>query len=399
MESCFRLLRCIASGPSHTLATLIPTISSLAPTIAEVSLHQLRRNVQQLQARAQGAALLGVVKADAYGHGASQVAPALIKTGISHLAVATLPEALEIAALGLPASILIFGAPLPAHLPVYAKHGFEVAITSPAVAEAVADTARTAGPLRVHVKVDTGMTRLGLHPSEVAVTLKRLSAAPGITLAGLWTHFATADALTDTFTQEQWSRFLPIWEQYGDAFDYVHVANSGALLQHPEVFAAIPPARTLVRTGITMYGLSATPSLLDGTALEPVMRVTSRVTHRQTITPGTTVSYGRTWTATRPTLLATVGAGYADGYHRLLSNRAEVGIRGHRYPVAGTICMDMFMVDLGPPGGAGEAVCVGDEVVLFGPGGPSAVEVAAWAETIPYEMVCAVSQRVPRVYI
>lgn len=352
-----------------------------------------------LRARAVGAALLGIVKADAYGHGVERIAQALCAEGVRHLAVATIHEALAVKTLGLPVSILVFSAPLAPYLSAYAEHGFEVAVTSPAVAAAVAEAARRAGPLRVHVKVDTGMHRLGLHPAEVDAVVRLLDATPGIYLAGLWTHFATADAPADTFAAEQMKRFRPVWEAYGDAFEYVHVANSGALLRQPALLAALPPARTLVRTGITLYGLGDSPWLTEGTDLRPVMRFTSRVMHLQTVEAGETTSYGRTWSAERPTRLATVGAGYADGYHRLLSNRAEVGIRGQRYPVAGTVCMDMFMVDLGPPDGPGAAVQVGDEVVLFGTGGPSAFEVARWAETIPYEIVCAVSQRVPRVYV
>jgi alanine racemase len=153
----------------------------------------------------------------------------------------------------------------------------------------------------------------------------------------------------------------------------------------------------LARTGIGLYGASA--NLTEWGGLRPVMRFVSRITHLKTVAPGTPISYEGTWTAPAPSRIATVGAGYADGYPRRLSNRASVGIGGHRYPVVGTVCMDMFMVDLGPPDGPGGAVVTGDEVVLFGEGGPAVYEVAAWSETIPYEICCRVSARVPRRYI
>ena len=340
---------------------------------------------------------MAVVKADAYGHGLARVVPVLHDAGVRHFAVASVPEAMELRALDLDASILIFAAPLPEFLPAYARHGFEVTVSSPAIAEAVLRTAREVGPLRVHLKVDTGMGRIGVAPEEAVALARRLEQAPGITLAGLWTHFATADEEGDAFAREQHRRFEPVWREVGDAFEYVHTANSSTLLAQPGLFA--PFERTLIRTGITLYGLTAA-AWLDGTVdLRPVMRLTSRVVHLKTVEPGTPISYGRLWHAPRRTRIATVAAGYEDGYHRLLSNRAEVGIRDARHPVVGAICMDMFMVDLGPPDGAGARVETGDEVVLFGPGGPSALEVARWAETIPYEICCGVSERVPRTYV
>jgi alanine racemase len=154
--------------------------------------------------------------------------------------------------------------------------------------------------------------------------------------------------------------------------------------------------RVKARLGISLYGLTAPANDLD---LRPVMSLTSRVTQIKTVAPGTTVSYNRTWRADSPTRIATIGAGYADGYLRKLSNRAEVGIGGQRYPVAGTVCMDMFMVSLGDPDGPGAGVQEGDEVVLFGTGGPSALDIAAWAETIPYEICCGIAARVPRRYV
>lgn len=367
--------------------------SRLTPTVAEIHVDALRHNARLLQERAAPAPLMGVVKANAYGHGAAGVASILQEEGVRHFAVATVPEALVLRQTGLAAPILVFAAPLPGFLAAYVEHDLEVTVPSRAVAEAVAMTARTVGPLRVHIKIDTGMSRLGLPPDEAEAIVRLLEAAPGVTLAGLWTHLATASDEADAFALEQLERFEPLRQRLGAAFEFIHVAHSGGILHVPPSFGF---ERALVRAGIALYGLAPPEGT---TGLRPVMRLTSRITHLKTIEAGTSVSYGRRWTAPRRTRLATVGAGYADGFPRLLSNRAEVTIRSRRYPVAGTVCMDMFMVDLGPPGTHNEDIAVGDLVVLFGPGGPTTFEVARWAETITYEICCGVSARVPRLYM
>ena len=365
----------------------------LTPTVADIHLGHLRHNVQLLQTQVPDASLIGVVKANAYGHGAVRITQALQDEGMHHFAVATVPEGIALREAGIEDPILVFAAPLPEFLPAYVCHNLEVTVASQAVAEAVIATARMTGPLRVHLKVDTGMSRIGVQPEEVAGIVRMLEQAPGLTLSGLWTHFATATEEHDAFAQQQMDRFMPIVQAVGDAFEAIHVAHTGGLLN-------VPPSlkfdRVKARLGISLYGL-ANPAANLG--LRPVMRLTSRVTQVKTVAPGTTVSYGCTWRADRPTRIATIGAGYADGYPRLLSNRAEVGIDGRRYPVAGTVCMDMFMVDLGAPDGPGAMVQEGDTVVLFGTGGPSAFEVAAWADTITYEICCGIAARVPRRYV
>ncbi len=363
----------------------------LSPTAAEINLAHLRHNARALTARAGDADVMGVVKADAYGHGAVRVARALREEGVRHFAVATAAEAVRLRRAGIDEAILVFSAPLPAQLPVYARHALDVTVSSREVAEAVIATARAAGPLRVHVKVDTGMGRLGLSPSETPAVVRMLERAPGVTVAGLWTHFAT---IGDAFVNEQAARFEAVVRRLGGALP-VHTANSGALLSPPEHFSLT--GTELVRMGVALYGIYG-PSAMLSEDLRPVMRLRTRVTHLKTVAPGTTISYDRTWTAPRRTRIATVGAGYADGYPRRLSNRAEVGLHGRRFPVVGTVCMDMFMVDLGPPDGPAATVDLGDPVVLFGAGGPSAFEVARWAQTITYEICTGVAARVPRIY-
>lgn len=366
----------------------------LTPTHAQIYLGHLRYNVRKLRQEAGQAVLMGVVKADAYGHGAVRVAQVLREEGVARLAVATIPEALQLRRAGFGEPILVFAAPLPAHLPAYVEHGLDAAVTSPLIARAVVEAAQTAGPLRVHVKVDTGMGRLGMTPEEFAEVVPQLRRTPGVTVAGLWTHFASASSDPE-FTRRQWDLFEQCIAQVGREDALIHAASSGAVFTTPPSTGRFE--RMVARTGIGLYGASA--HLAEWGGLRPVMRFVSHITHLKTVAPGTPISYSGTWTAPAHTRIATVGAGYADGYPRLLSNRADVGIGGRRYPVVGTVCMDMFMVDLGPPGGPGSAVEVGDEVVLFGTGGPAAYEVAAWAETIPYEVCCRVSGRVPRRYV
>lgn len=378
----------------------VPTAAGAPLTAtATVNLDHLRHNARMLQERAGRAAVMGVVKANAYGHGAVPVARALRDEGIRRFAVANLPEALELREAGFEEPIQVFAAPLPAYLPAYAAHDLGVTVSSTDVADAVIRAAREHEPLRVHVKVDTGMGRIGVAPAEAADVAERLANARGVQLDGLWTHLSSADEEDLSFTHRQLDWFDSVVDAVGHHAAHVHVANSAGLLALPHRTTRYP--RPIVRIGLALYGLAPRPGMPSADDLLPVLRLTSRVTHVKTVAPGTPISYGRTWYADRTTRIATVGAGYADGYPRLVSNRAVVGINGRRYPVVGAVCMDMFMVDLGPPASSGDRpqVEAGTEVVLFGAGGPSTDEVAAWAETITYEICTGVGPRVPRRYV
>lgn len=334
---------------------------------------------------------MAVVKADAYGHGAARVARALAGAGVRWFGVATVAEGVALREAGIEGRIVVFASPLPEHLGLHARHDLELTVTSSEIADAVIRRAGGGDRYRLHVKVDTGMGRIGLPPGDVASVFAGLERASNVEIAGLWTHLATADAHDLSFALEQLERFAAAVREVGDAAERIHVANSAAALRLPDALAF---ERSLARIGIGLYGYTSVEGLAKAHGLRPVMRLSATVTQVKRVAAGATISYGRTWKAARSTRIATVGAGYADGYHRLLSNRAGVGIGGRRYPVAGTICMDMFMVDVGE----GAEVAVGDEVVLFGDGGPDACEVAAWAETIPYEVLTSVSSRVPRTY-
>lgn len=355
---------------------------------AEVDLSAVRHNVRQLGGRGE---VMGVVKADGYGHGAVPVARVLVEEGVGWLAVATLPEAVELREAGVDVRVLVLAAPLEPYLPAYEAWGLDAVVSSAEVADAVVARAPF---VPVHVKVETGMHRLGLAPEAAAGTVRRLAAA-GVEVAAVWTHLATADGADAGFALEQVRRFDGVLRDLGDAAPpLVHVANGPAHVRLPPLTSR--PA--LVRLGGVLYGLNSDPAMAPDTAgLRPAMRLVSRVVHLQTVPPGESVSYGRTWTAERPTRVATLAVGYADGLPRALSNRGEVGVRGARYPIAGRVCMDMTMLALGDPDGPGAGVRLGDEAVLFGPGGPSVEEAAAAAGTLSYELTTGLARRVPRV--
>lgn len=379
----------------------IPDTEELLPVTATVDLAALRHNVRVLQDRADGTDLMAVVKADAYGHGALPVTRVLHDEGVRHFAVARPAEGMRLRKAGLSDRILVLGAPIRDQLSVYTTHDLDATISSPETASAAYRHGRPSNPIRVHVKVETGMGRIGLAPEEAPEVISRLSDAAGVTLAGVWTHFATADRPESPFAQTQLDRFEAVMNEINDPHPFsgrVHAANTGALLTigaQAHNFSA-----PLVRTGIALYGLTASSELRNHIDLRPVMTLRARVTHLKTVAPGTPVSYGAQWQASRRTRIATLGVGYGDGYPRLCSGRATVRIAGEKRPVVGTICMDMSMVDLGPPGQSPAAdVEVGDEAILFGPSGPTLYDVAEWAETIPYEVCCGISPRVPRRYV
>lgn len=372
-------------------------LADLSPLRVEIDLDAIAHNARVLADLAGPAAVLGVVKADAYGHGAVPVTQTLLREGIERFAVATVGEAAELREAGIDASILVFAAPLAEALPHYARLGLGVTVSSPEVAALVAEAASQHGPLTAHVKVDTGMHRLGLTPEAVSPVLRMLADAPGVTVEALWTHLATADGDLG-YAHRQLDAFDALLEHLGPlAPGLTHVANGPLLLR--ETPRAARPG-TLVRAGGVLYGMASSRPLapeVDRVGLRPAMRLSTRVVHLQTLEPGDSVSYGRTWTAPEARIIATLAAGYADGIPRGLSNAGHVGIGGRLAPIAGRVCMDMLMVDLGTPEAAGD-IELGDEAILFGPGGPSVLDQAEAADTIPYDLTCALAPRVARTF-
>ena len=370
----------------------IPSSPSLATTRAEIHLDRLRSNVEIIQGHLAGLDLMGVVKADAYGHGAVTVAKALIGKNIRHLGVATLPEALELRKAGIETSITVFAPVRADWVDAATRIGLDVVVDGP---ESLAAALLTRGRLRCHLKVDTGMGRLGRAPEQSLSVLRGIESAGNLDLGSIWTHFARADEPDSDFTQVQLDHFESFMDDLGGAPAPLHVAASAAVFAHPRAVDA--SVYSMARVGIALYGLLDMPGQpRPPFGLQPVMEFVSRITSLKRVPAGSPVSYGGRWTAPRNTWIATVGAGYADGVSRRLSNAGRVRIGGRFFPMVGTVCMDMFMVDLGPEPGE---IRVGDDVQVFGQVDPTAFEVADHMDSITYVPVCAISSRVPRLPI
>ncbi len=359
------------------------------PTVVEVDLEAVRHNVRRLKPR--GAELMAVVKADAYGHGDLEVARAALEAGATRLGVALVEEGIGLREGGIQAPILVLS-----EVPRGAERDALASDLTPTVytragLDALADAAKALAPqapVGVHVKLDTGMHRVGLWPPEDAPAFCRAVLDAGLGLEGVWTHFATAEADEPT-TRAQLARLLAAVEALkaeGIAPGLVHAANSAATILYPESHL------DLVRPGAALYGLAAGPGLAEG--LRPAMTLRSAVMLAKRLPAGERVSYGHRLTLERDAWVATVPVGYGDGYPRRLSSRAEVLIGGRRHRVAGTVTMDQLLVDCGT-----HEPHEGDEVVLLGSQGDeriTAEELADIVGTIGYEIATAISERVPR---
>lgn len=379
-----------ATSRPTELSTPSDAVTASAVTRAEVHLGRLVQNLDVFRRTAPESDVMAVVKADAYGHGAPRVAATLEDAGVSWFAVATVPEGINLRKSGISGRILVFSAPLQEFIPLYREYDLDITVSSAEIAEYLVGPEQA--PVRAHVKIETGMNRIGIPLWDAPRVIRMLETSGKVAIEGLWTHLATADSPDPDFSRHQIERFHDAIAPLRDSAAHVHIANSAAVLRLPE---SVRFPRAMMRIGIGLYGYSSLAGLAEEAGLTPIMTLTSRVTHLKRIERGATVSYGRRWRTERPTWIATVGAGYADGYPRLLSNRGDVSIDGVRYPIAGTVCMDMFMVDIG----TGEHPSVGDEVVLFGPAGPDAFAVAEWAKTIPYEILTGITARVPRGFV
>ena len=366
-------------------------------TWAKISLGALEHNYRALRAMLpEGCRLLGVVKANAYGHGAVPVARKLVELGCEMLAVACLDEAIELRDAGITAPVLVFGATLPEFARQVVERDITQAVFTMELAQALSDAAAELGKnARVHIKLDTGMSRVGVlaqDPVHAAQEAAKLCALPHLEHEGVFTHFANSDG-DEEYTMLQFTRFLDVISEleknHGITFDIRHCANSAATLQYPCTYL------DMVRPGIAMYGHYPDPSCqeLDGPGLVPVMSVYTRVSAVRQVPAGTPVSYGCTNVVERDTRLAVLPIGYGDGFFRLLSNQFWVEFDGRRAPVVGRICMDMCMVDVTDL----PEVKTGDTATVFSADKPLE-QAADMVGTIQYELLCAVSPRVARVY-
>lgn len=369
------------------------------PVWAEIDLSALSHNISEIRrVIPPEAGIMAVVKANAYGHGAVEVARTVLSEGSARLAVARTSEGLELRREGIEAPILVLGYTPPVQIRDTAVNNLEQTVYGSDYAREVNQEAGRAGlSMAVHIKVDTGMGRLGVVAGTASAVdeIKEIAGQDHLRVVGIYTHLACADSSDKTFTLTQldkFTRLLTDLRREGLDFPLVHTANSAAIIDHPE------SCFNLVRAGISMYGLYPSEEVdTSRLKLRPVMSLKTRVTQVKKVPAGFPVSYGSTFITERETFIATLPVGYADGYSRRLSSRGQALVRGKRAPVVGRVCMDQCMIDVaGIPG-----VSPGDEVVLFGRQGEEYIpveEVASLMGTINYEVVSTMAARVPRVY-
>ena len=368
-------------------------------TWAEINLDCLAHNVEQIQkVVGKRTEIMAVVKADAYGHGVLETVNTLVDSGCSRLAVSMLDEAIQLRQIGINIPILVLSHTNPLRVDELIKYHITQTVYSHDIAKALSDEAvRQGTKARVHIKIDTGMTRVGFPPGYSAVkAVSEIQKLPGIIVEGIFTHFAVADEKDKSFTIHQAELFDSIISELnriGILIPIRHIANSAAVIQYPEL------AMEMVRPGIILYGIYPSKevdrSVLD---LKPAMTLKTTIAMIKWVEENTSVSYGRKFVTKRRSRIATIPVGYADGYSRLLTGKARVLVNGQFAPVVGSICMDQCMIDVTDIEGE---IQTGDEVVLLGKQGSceiTAEELADHIGTIPYEIVCIIGKRVPRVY-
>ncbi len=369
---------------------------------AIVDLDAIAANVRALRRiTAPKARLMAAVKANGYGHGAVEVSRAALASGADALGVARIEEGIELRRAGIGAPILIFGPTAGHWAPKLAAYGLTASVSGFEAARDLAGHVPAGKQIRVHVKVDTGMGRLGMvvredSPAAAVAEVGRIRELEALILEGVFTHFASADSGDKEFANLQFRRFdgfLKALEEAGIRVNLRHAANSGAIIDMPATHL------DMVRAGIAVYGLYPSDEV-DKRRIElrPALSLKSAVVHLKKVPAGFAVSYGSTWRSSRPTTIATVAAGYADGYSRALSNRGRMLVRGRVAPIVGRVCMDLTMLDVGHI----PETAVGDEVVLIGTQGGKEItadQVAAWLGTINYEVVSALTSRVLRVHL
>lgn len=366
---------------------------------AEIDLDAIAHNTREIKKlTGSKVEMMGVVKADAYGHGVLEVVRTLLDNGVTQLAVSMLDEAIQIRKMGIDVPILVLNYTDPARADEIIHNRVTQTVFSTDLAQALSAAAvRLGKDVRIHVKVDTGMTRVGFIPGYNAVrNIMEISRLPGIILEGIFTHFASADESDKSYTLMQFERFMNLCTELIRAGIHIpvkHVCNSAGILQYPEMHLDI------VRPGIILYGLYPSREVAGKIDLRPAMTLKANVIFVKDVDKDTYVSYGRTFRTDRKSRIATIPIGYADGYTRLMSNKGRMLVNGEYAPVIGRICMDQCMLDVTD---LKHDVHVGDEVVIFGRQNGSCIsvdEIADQVGTINYELVCIIGKRIPRVYL
>lgn len=366
-------------------------------TWAEIDLGAIEHNFKQIKKYVGDYPIMAIIKADAYGHGSFRVAQSLAKAGASYFAVATVSEAIELREQGVTLPIMILGYVGDEDAYLISRYDITVPVYDYETAKVFSQAAKQAGkPIKIHFALDTGMTRIGFPARHVKQTVKeilKLSKLSGIVVEGIFTHFSVADTLDGAeFTNMQIDEFNAVvleLEQAGLHIPFKHCTNSGGVLQYKSGYY------DMVRAGIILYGYYPDTSLPKNLNLKPAMRLKARVVQVRKLEEGRFISYGKTFKTTKPINEAVISIGYADGYLRSGSGNVQMSVNGKKANVLGRICMDMCMIEV-PDG-----VCLsrGDEVTIFGDDVISADDVANASGTISYEVLCAISSRVPRIYI
>jgi alanine racemase len=374
-----------------------PTLSldELRPTHLEVDLACLARNLRAIAAHVAPARVMPILKANAYGHGLVATAKKLEQAGAPYLGVAYLEEGLRLRQEGVRAPVLVLGGIVGAQIPRFLAADLTLTASSVDKLSAIDEcAARMQKRARVHLKIDTGMERIGVHWYSAEKLLEAAARAQHLEVEGIFTHFASADEADLSRTRLQLERFhevLSFYERRGLQTPLRHAANSGAILRVPESHL------DMVRPGILLYGASPSTELPLTLPVEQALRWLTSVVFFKVVKPGNAVSYGGRFAPEALTRLITLPVGYGDGYARAMSGKAEVIVRGARRPVVGSICMDQIMIDIG-----WSSAFNGDEVVLLGSSGDQTIrieELARWAGTIPHEVLTSINTRVPRVYL
>jgi len=363
---------------------------SLRPTYLEVNLTQLRRNLEAIRERVKPARVMPIVKANAYGHGLDGVAKFIVDF-CDYIGVATLEEGIHLRQIGVDKPILIMGGTLLEQIPWFLRYDLTLTASSADLLRAAEGVAAPSGQrIRAHLKVDTGMERVGVRDTDAEPFLELSLACKNVEIEGIYSHYANADSPDLTHAKLQLERFnevLRFYEKRSLPPPLRHISNSGGILQLPE------SNFDMVRPGILFYGVYPALDIPRTVDVKPALTWRSRVAYTKVTPPGRPLSYGSLWQAERPTRIVTVPCGYADGYFRRMSGRARLLINGKSYPQVGRICMDQFMADAGD-----DAIALGDPVILLG-GDISAHDLAAWAGTNAYEALTNISARVPRVFV
>lgn len=367
---------------------------SFRATWAEINLGAIAHNLQEIKKKVAPAEIMAVIKADAYGHGLKEVARVALENNARYLGVSAVEEGVQLRK-QTTTPILVFGGFFENQIKACLEHDLELTLFDFELAGALSKQAQASGnSAKVHIKVDTGMTRVGVHWQESLDFICRVSELRYVKIVGIYTHFASAGAKDKSFAKTQLQRFQKVLtelEMRNIQIPLKHTANSGAILDLPESYF------DMVRPGVSIYGYYPSFEATESINLQPAMSFKSQVVAVKQVESGTKISYDSTYETVKQTKIVTVPVGYADGYNRLLSNQGEVLIRGKRYPVVGQVCMDFIMVDIGLE----NDIQTGDEVVLLGCQGDEEIsiyEICEKLNTIPYEFTCMISSRVPRVY-